>query len=370
MARAPRRVLIVDGEPRVCRMIEDVLAARHFRCCSVRSARHAKRRLLTGRYHVAVLDMAMPDGGGMELLAFISDHGLATRAICTSGVASRGSGREARQAGACAFLERPLELSLLAEAVCRAADAPAGGDSASPSSAGAGTGPQPGLPEDFHAYHAALAAGEILPPSGRFEEIILEFAGALVQAVEAKDPHTRRHSEHVAFYAEHLSHRLGLAPGDRRTIRIAALLHDIGKMAVPDSVLTKPGRLSRREFAFVRQHPEVGAGILGNISLMQVEARLVRSHHENWDGSGYPAGLQAGQIPLGARILNLADSIDAMLMHRTYKRGYPVGQMLEELDRCAGTQFDPELVPVAVDFCTQCAGSLVLPEPAPQAEPA
>jgi len=196
---------------------------------------------------------------------------------------------------------------------------------------------------------------------GGREQMLLEFTGALVQAVELKDPYTRRHSEHVALYADQLAAHLGLARDDRESVRVAALLHDIGKIAVPDSILTKPGRLCRKEFALIRQHPEVGAGILENISMLRQEARLVRHHHEAWDGSGYPHGLRGERIPLGARILNICDSMDAMLMARTYKAPYPVKDMLAELRRCADTQFDPELARAAVDFCTRWPTRLILP---------
>ena len=200
-------------------------------------------------------------------------------------------------------------------------------------------------------------------PTGR----LMEFAGALVRAVEARDPYTRCHAEHVAFYAERLAEHLQLPISTRQSIRLAALLHDVGKIAVPRSVLTKPGPLSSVELAFIRQHPSTGGDILEQTSPMSIEAALVRQHHERWDGSGYPDGLCGEAISVGARIINVADSMDAMLMHRTYKHTLTVEQMLDELQRCAGTQFDPVLAAAAAQWCRDNASKLFLPDNAARA---
>lgn len=179
---------------------------------------------------------------------------------------------------------------------------------------------------------------------------ILESVRALATAVEAKDPYTHRHSEHVAYYAEQFARHVGL-PGDEvETIRVAALVHDIGKIGIPDTILTKPGRLTDEEFEIIRQHPQVGGVILEKISLLNLESRLVRHHHERWDGKGYPDGLGGEAIPQGARIICLADSLDAMLMARTYKPAYPLEKVLGEVARGRGTQFDPLLADAAVEW--------------------
>ncbi len=191
------------------------------------------------------------------------------------------------------------------------------------------------------------------------QRMLLEFAGALVQTVEAKDPYTRRHSEHVTHYAIGLAEFAGLEPVLHDSISLAALLHDVGKIAVPDAILTKPAELTSQEFAFVLQHPDTGADILGNISLMSVQAEMVRQHHERWDGAGYPHRLAGEAISVGGRLLNIADSMDAMLMKRTYKDCYPVERMLDELDRCAETQFDPELARLAIQWCEQDPSRLI-----------
>jgi len=373
MAYRSAKVLVVDDDARLCELIEGVLAGFSLKCVSISAGQDARPPLLTGEYDVAILDVSAGAVAGPELLEFISDHHLGTRVICTTDVASPDLDQAARPPGAWALLEKPIDMWLLADAVCLAAGVPGPrrrqwswpGDESS-----ADTAAEPTLSKKLQAYRTALAGGQVIPPDGRFRQILLEFAGAMVRAVEAKDPFTRRHSDHVAFYAEHLCHCAALTSRERDCIRIAALLHDIGKIAVPDVVLTKPSKLSEKEFAVVRRHPEVGADILGNISLMKVEARLVRCHHENWDGSGYPAGLRGEDIPLGSRILNIADSMDAMLMQRTYRDAYPPDRMLEEIERCAGTQFDPDLAGMGVRFWQQNMAKLILPSPAVEMESA
>jgi diguanylate cyclase (GGDEF)-like protein/putative nucleotidyltransferase with HDIG domain len=178
----------------------------------------------------------------------------------------------------------------------------------------------------------------------------LEGVGALVSAVEAKDPYTRRHSEQVAYYAEQFARQLGL-PGDViETIRVAAMMHDVGKIGIPDTVLTKPGKLTEEEFALIRDHPRMGANIVLKISMLTAEGRLIRHHHEQWDGSGYPDRLAGEQIPLGARIIQLADCVDAMLMRRVYKEPFPVERVIGELRNGRGKQFDPALADVAIQW--------------------
>lgn len=199
------------------------------------------------------------------------------------------------------------------------------------------------------------------------KRILIESISALTRTVEAKDHYTHKHSEHVAFYAEHLAKFINLDKKDIETIRIAGLLHDIGKIAIPDAILSKPGKLSPEEFKFIQRHPVIGAAIVENITYMKDESTLILHHHERWDGKGYPTGLRGEQIPLGSRILCIADSIDAMLMQRTYRRAYTVEQMLDELQRCAASQFDPNLANRAIQWCRQNPSLLILP---PLKEPA
>ncbi len=171
----------------------------------------------------------------------------------------------------------------------------------------------------------------------------VESTRALVAAVEAKDPCTRAHSLTVATYAETIAKRMKLRPPLLRTIRRAALLHDVGKIGVPDAILTKPARLTPREFDVVKRHPETALDIVGHASFLTEERPLILHHHERYDGQGYPAGLGGDRIPLGARVLAMADALDAMFSPRSYKPAYDLDRVRPELIAGAGRQFDPTI---------------------------
>jgi len=182
----------------------------------------------------------------------------------------------------------------------------------------------------------------------KVKRICLESTQALVAAVEAKDPYTQQHSLKVATYATTLAGLMRLDTAFIETLKVAALLHDVGKIGIPDPILTKSGELTEDEFALVRRHPVLAAQILQNVSFLKGELPMILHHHERWDGQGYPSGLVGEEIPLGARILHVADAIEAMLARRSYKPSYPIDRVRTELRNNSGTQFDPDIVNLAV----------------------
>ena len=167
---------------------------------------------------------------------------------------------------------------------------------------------------------------------------------ALSAAIEARDPYSRGHSSRVTVFAQAMARRIGVDPERISVLRLGALLHDIGKLAVPSSVLLKPGPLTEAEFGLLRRHPGAGARMLRSLGAPETILPVVRHHHERWDGSGYPTGRKAKDIPLEARVLCVADSFDAMTSNRPYRAPWSPEDALEELTRCAGSQFDRELV--------------------------
>ncbi len=178
----------------------------------------------------------------------------------------------------------------------------------------------------------------------RLQEAYLSTVRALAAAVDAKDPYTRGHSEEVAKYATMIADQLDFSEQHHTALVTAAYLHDIGKIGVSDEVLHKPSRLSEREMNSVRHHCMIAANILSPIPFPWKVTSTVRHHHERYDGAGYPAGLSGEEIPLDARILTVADSYDAMISDRPYRRGMTSDEAIVELEHCAGTQFDPALV--------------------------
>ena len=171
----------------------------------------------------------------------------------------------------------------------------------------------------------------------------LDSIWAMVRAIEARDGYTARHSLNVHRLAVLLAHRLGLSPPQIETLAHAAMLHDIGKIGIPDTILTKPGPLTAEQWTVVRTHPLVGCRILSQAAFLRGAIPAIRSHHEHYDGRGYPDGLAGAAIPKAARILNLADAFDAMTSRRVYRPAMEPPSALAEIGRCQGAQFDPEV---------------------------
>src|ERR1700722_331719 len=167
---------------------------------------------------------------------------------------------------------------------------------------------------------------------------------ALALAIEAKDHTTHTHLQRVRTYAVEIAKDLGLSAGEIEALRAAALLHDIGKLGVPEHIINKPGKLTPEEFERMKVHPLVGAEILDRVAFPYPVAPIVRSHHERWDGSGYPAGLVGEDIPIGARILAAVDCLDALASDRQYRPAIPLDQAMNTVREKSGTWFDPKVV--------------------------
>ncbi len=179
---------------------------------------------------------------------------------------------------------------------------------------------------------------------------IHQFAESLGNAIDAKDHFTRQHSEEVAVVAHTLALGLGLPPCMADHIHIAGHLHDIGKIGIPDAVLQKPGKLTDDEWELIRRHPKMGADIIRPVNFLAASGvvEMVYHHHERWDGKGYPRGLGGDRIPLGSRIIAVADTLSAMLQDRPYREKLGFRQAAAEITANAGRQFDPTVVEVFV----------------------
>lgn len=333
----PVDALIVDDDVHICKLIREELCDHGVRCTIATSPMRAADLIRRRHFDLVITDISMPGLSGLELLEFTRRHAPAAKVVLITGVCTQEYLAEAVTLGAYDYIEKPFRSGQLVEVVERAVR-DARGQRQLPA------GPGPALRLWTHAERAAL-----------------DSVWNLVCAVEAKDPYTRRHSEHVARYAGHLARGMGVAADTLDHVRIASLLHDLGKIRVPNRILIKPGRLTDEEIELVRRHPAAGADILAKIDLLTQEADLVRYHHEACGGTGYPDGLAGDQIPLGSRIIHVADAIDAMLMERSYKAAYPMDATMNELARCAGKQFDPEVVAVALQWCRSNREQLHLP---------
>ncbi len=178
----------------------------------------------------------------------------------------------------------------------------------------------------------------------------LDTIRALAEALETKDAYTRGHSDRTMRHAVAIAQRMQLAERDIEWIRYAAILHDVGKIGIPEGILNKAGKLTQHEYNVMKKHPLLGAEVIHEIKHLMPVVPLVRHDHERWDGQGYPSGLRGKDIPLGARIIAAVDAFDAMTSNRPYRKAMPLDAAADELRRCAGTQFDPEVVTVFLEI--------------------
>jgi len=198
---------------------------------------------------------------------------------------------------------------------------------------------------------SALSASPSLPELLKIKSIEEQFSAlnsavicAFNQLLDLKDLNTGVHSTRLAEWALHVAGELGLDEGAQKDVEIAALLHDIGKVGIPDAILNKPARLSVEEYSLMKKHPEYGWAVLRQIPGMERASLIILHHHESFDGSGYPGNLKGEEIPIGSRIVSVIDSFDAMVSWRPYREGMPFDEAERRLLKATGTQFDPLVI--------------------------
>jgi putative nucleotidyltransferase with HDIG domain len=178
----------------------------------------------------------------------------------------------------------------------------------------------------------------------KHDQLFYGLIRALISTVEAKDQYTRGHTERVTTYAMSIAEEMELSEDQKHTLQLGALLHDVGKIGIPEKILKKPGKLTPGEYEIMKRHPDIGADILENIDGIGEIADIVRYHQEKFDGTGYPAGLAGEEIPMYDRIVAVADAYDAMTSSRSYRRNFSEEEVMKEFNRCAGFQFDRDVV--------------------------
>ena len=184
----------------------------------------------------------------------------------------------------------------------------------------------------------------------QLEKSYMESIEVLRQTVDAKDQYTRGHSDRVADYSVLIGKYMGLSEEDLKTLKVGGLFHDVGKIGVPDHILLKPGKLTDDEYSEIKNHPSIGAHILSTATIFSNLIPIVKHHHERFDGRGYPSRLAGNDIPFLARIAAVADTYDAMTSRRPYRDALPLDVVKAEIEKCSGTQFDPEVAKVFLDI--------------------
>lgn len=195
----------------------------------------------------------------------------------------------------------------------------------------------------------------------QYHDIVNQSLETFAHAIDAKDQNTNGHSQRVAIYSAEIAKRMGMSDEEQEQIYYMGMLHDIGKIGIPDAILKKPGKLTEEEMQIIRNHPTIGGEILKDFTAIQGISDGARYHHERYDGNGYNEGLKGEEIPLAARIICVADSYDTMSSKRVYKELHEENYILSELDQCSGKQFDPEIVPFMIEMIKD--GTAPLPRP-------
>jgi response regulator RpfG family c-di-GMP phosphodiesterase len=342
------RILLVDDDPALRELLRTTFEVADVDVAEAASAADARRAIGQQRPSVIVLDVQMPVESGLDLCRELKANP-ETRdipVILLTG-SEGGTDASAKRAGAEAFLRKPfspLELLSVAERL-------AGGLYGVPFRA---TKKQPSKPgEELLLYARDLRHMLELERGQRelLQSAYMETVSALASALESKDTGTRAHSQRVQSYASALTEAVGdCEVTDDVSTQYGFLLHDVGKIGIPDGILQKPGPLSAAERRRMQTHTVLGEAMLSGVAFLQGEGmRIVRSHHERWDGRGYPDGLAKTDITLGARIFAVADALDAMTSHRPYRRALSWDTARKEILDQSGRQFDPDVVEAFLD---------------------
>lgn len=329
--RGERHLLVVDDDEGVRRIVAELLSDEGYEASTAESAHDALAQMAEGPFPLVITDLKMPEVDGLEFLRALRQEHPDTAVIMMTGYGQVASAVEALKLGAADYLTKPIRVNHLSASVLRALD-------------------RRRLELESRSYQSDLEAAvrektaEVERAYQEIGEVYRLTLEALVTALDAREAETGHHSQRVVRYSLAIADRLDVQGVERENLARGALLHDIGKIGVPDHILLKPGPLDDEEWVQMRKHPEIGARILSDISFLAPAAEIVLMHQETWDGNGYPLGKAGEDIPLGARIFAVADTLDAIVSDRPYRRGRPLSYAREEIQRFSGTQFDPRVV--------------------------
>lgn len=319
------RILVVDDDKLVLHKISDLLKDRKYEIDLAQNAAHALGLLNDNSYDLVLTDIIMPDMNGIELLKEVRQIVHDQVVIMITSHKGLDTAIESMRLGAYDYVLKPLDdLSILRHIE---------------------RGLEKARLQLLEREHQQILEARVIEQSEKIRLIFSEAIEALVNAIEARDSYTQGHSLRVTQNVELLVKMLELPTEIAQEINLAAKLHDIGKLGMSDAVLNKDSQLNDDEYDLIKAHPDVGYNILKPM-LQDQPLAAIRHHHETWDGSGYPTGLSGRDIPLGARIIALADTYDAMTSNRAYRAAVNREQALNEIERCAGKSLDPELTPL------------------------
>jgi putative two-component system response regulator len=307
------RILVIDDEHVIRMLVMEILEAAGHAVTGAESAERALTLLDREDFDLVVSDVVMPGLSGLELLEVVRVRRASLPVVLVTGAGTYDTLSRALTRGAAGLVTKPFAHADLQSAVADALE------------------------------RASRSRDEL-----REKLLAPTLASALANAIEARDSYLYGHCERLAALAVRLAESLRLRPDEVETVRLGAILHDVGKIGIPDRVLLKPGPLDEEERRIVRTHPEIGDRLLEPLDLLAAARPIVRHHHERWDGGGYPDGLAAEEIPLGARIVAVADAIEAMSSRQLYRRPRTAEEIVAELEEHSGAQWDGRVVDAAL----------------------
>jgi putative nucleotidyltransferase with HDIG domain len=319
----PERLLVVDDEDAVRRVLYLKLSREGYWCEEADGAEQTLHVLQTAPVALVLLDITMPGKSGIELLPEIKESYPDTAVIMATAVNDIDIAVQCLKQGADDYVCKPFNLDDVSLAVQRALN-------------------KRRLQLELRDYQQFLEE-KVEEQVAEIRRLFLGAIEALVYALEAKDRYTGGHSRRVTEIAVTLGKELGQSPHDLENLRWGSLLHDIGKIAIQEAIQNKPGSLTPEEYEHIMTHPQVGARIVRPIVNGRI-LEMIEHHHDEYDGSGLHQGVAGTEIPLGARVIAVADAFDAMISDRPYRAAMSIAEAVEEIERCADTQFDPAIV--------------------------
>ena len=341
-------VLFVDDEVNILKAIQRLLRSERVKVLTASRAREALELLDTTPVQVVVSDQRMPEMPGVELLSSVREHHPDTVRMMLTGYTEMKIAVEAINHGEIyRLITKPWNDDELKATLRQAFDHY--DLKAEVRRLNHLTREQNFELQDMNRNLEAKVQERTQQLAAKHRELrtgYIQTIRALAQAIDAKDAYTRGHSERVAVYSSRLAREMGLAKQMIERVYFSGLLHDVGKIGVPDAIITKPDRLTEAEYLEIQKHPEIGAKILEPVEFLRHIVPCVRHHHEWFDGSdrGYPDHLQGDKIPLPSRLILVCDTVEAMTSDRPYRKAMPLDSVVRELDKYSGSQFDPACV--------------------------
>jgi len=331
MAVPLARILVVDDEAPIRDILHQYLSEQGHEVVQAADGAQALDCLARGGVELVVTDIRMPVMSGLELLKHIGSRQYDVGVVMLTACDDVASAVRAMKSGALDYVLKPFRLDELGETVDRAL-----------TTFRQQRRDRMQLAELEDVINAQ--ARQLRQVLGELHDAWEKALDAMVAALDAREHEPESHSKRVSEGAAVLASSLGVETELMEAIRRGAMLHDIGKIGIPDSILLKPGKLTGPEWVEMRKHPQIGFWILDGIEVLTPARQIVLTHHENFDGSGYPAGLKGDAIPLGSRIFSIVDSLDAMTSDRPYRKAMTYERARQEIEEGAGVQYDPEVV--------------------------